>query len=152
MSVFGGRSVRRQPSTPIGIALAIGAAGMTAAAIIAAAIPTADTGWRFGVVAAALFVFAAISLDQRALAGVALVAFLITNGFLEDRLGQLSWHGSKDIWLVLLLIIAGGFGLATGAAFRFVRDARKRYRRADLLTVPEQRGVNHMNGHPAIRE
>jgi hypothetical protein len=152
VAVFGGEPVRRRTSTPVGIALAFGTAGMTAAAIIASVIPAADTGWRFGIVAATLFVFAAVSLDQRALAGVALIAFLITNGFLEDRFGQLSWHGSKDIWLGLLLIIAGGVGLATGAAYRFVRDVRQRYRRADLVTVPEQRGVHHMNGHPAIRE
>jgi hypothetical protein len=152
VAIFGGRPVRRQTSTPVGIALAIGAAGMVAAAIVASTFPAADTGWRFGIMSAALFAFAAISLDQRALAGVALIALLTTNGFLEDRLGQLSWHGSKDIWLALLLIISGGVGLATGSACRFVHDAHQRYRRADLLTVPEQRGVHHVSGQPAIRE
>jgi len=46
--------------------------------------------------------FAAISLDQLALAGVAVLAALIYNGFLEDRFGQLAWHGST---------ISGGFCL-----------------------------------------
>jgi hypothetical protein len=52
----------------------------------------------------------------------------------------------------LLLVVAGGFGLATGAGCRFVRDIRRRYQRVDLLAVPQQRSVDHMNGQPAIRD
>jgi hypothetical protein len=103
-----------------------GAVGLVAVAIIAALIPSADAGWRFAVVAVTVGLFAAISLDQRALAGVAVLAALIYNGFLEDRLGQLTWHGSDDLWRLLLLVIVSAWGLALGESVRFVANLRTR--------------------------
>jgi hypothetical protein len=113
-------------ATPTGIAVAIGAVAMIVAALVAAAIPASQPGWRFGVMAVAVGLFAAISLDQRALAVIALIAYGIANGFLEDRFGQLSWHGSADIWRALLLVMVGAWGLAVGEGYRFVRDQRER--------------------------
>jgi hypothetical protein len=99
---------------------------LVAAAIIAAAIPSAGAGWRFGVMAVAVGLFAAISLDQIALAGIALLASLIYNGFLEDRSGQLAWHGSGDLWRLLLLVTVSAGGLAVGESVRFVANLRAR--------------------------
>jgi hypothetical protein len=110
--------------TPTGIAIAAGAAAMIVAALIAGAVSTSQPGWRFAIMAIAVGLFAAISLDQRALVAITIIAFGIWNGFLEDRFGQLAWHGSADLWRVLLLIMAAAFGLAVGEACRYVQALR----------------------------
>jgi len=114
----------RSSATPTGFAIGAGAVGLVGAAIIAAAIPVADADWRFAVIAIAVGLFAAIFLDQLALGGIAVLAFLISNGFLEDRFGQLAWHGSGDLWRLLLLVTAGAVGLAVGESMRFVANVR----------------------------
>jgi hypothetical protein len=70
-----------------------------------------------------------------ALGIVALIGALTYNGFLEDRLGQLAWHGSDDLWRLLLLVMVGAFGLALGEGIRFVRDLRVRYHPADSVAL-----------------
>jgi hypothetical protein len=90
-----GRVLRPTPApsddgTPVGINLAAGAVALTVAALIAAALPASQPGWRFTLIAGSVGGFAAITLDQRALAGVVPLGWLIVNGFLEDRLGELS--------------------------------------------------------------
>jgi hypothetical protein len=115
-----------ESETPFGIAVGLGVAGMVVAGLVAAMIPIAYPDWRFGVIAAAVGLFAAVSLDQWALAIVAVVAGLIYNGFLEDRYGQLAWHGSGDLWRLLLLIVIAACGLVAGEASQFVLDARIR--------------------------
>jgi MFS family permease len=121
-------------ATPMGIAAGFGAVVMVVAGVTAAIIPAAYPGWRFGVIAVAVMAFAAVSLDHRALALVAAVGALIFNGFLEDSLGQLAWH-SDDLWRLMLLVMAGGFGLAIGEGYRYVRDLRIRYRMADSIAL-----------------
>jgi hypothetical protein len=122
-----GRNGTRRPDvTPLGIKIAVGAVGLIVAALIAAAIPQAYPGWRFGLMVAAVALFAAISLDQIALAVIAVIAFAITNGFLEDRFGQLSWHGVDDVWRLLLLVIACAWGLAVGETARQIARMRRR--------------------------
>ena len=113
--------------TPVGINLAAGAAMVVAAALIAATIPAADAGWRFAVVALAVGLFAALTLDQLALAGVALLGWLVVNGFLVDRFGELSWHGSADLYRMLLLVVSGAFGLAVGEVYRQLAALRARW-------------------------
>ena len=127
----GGRSTPAtgQPAaTPTGIALAAGAVGLIVAGLIASAVPVSNPGWRFAVMAIAVGVFAAISMDQRALAAIAVLAFGITDGFLEDRAGQLAWHGAGDLWRILALVMAAASGLAAGEAYRMLRDLRPRDR------------------------
>src|SRR5215475_3826594 len=120
--------VVRPPSTPTGLAIGTGAIMVIVAGVIAAAVPTADTGWRFAVMAIFVGLFAAISLDQVALAAVAVLAFAVYNGFLEDRLGQLSWHGAGDLWRLLVLVMVAAFGLAAGEAVRFVHRLQTDWR------------------------
>lgn len=127
----------RHPSTPTGLAIGGGAAAMVAAGIVAALIPATEPDWRFAVMAIAVGLFGAISLDQVALAAVAVLAFAISNGFLEDRLGQLSWHGSGDVWRVLLLVMAAAWGLAVGEVVRFVVNLRRRYL-AEPVRAPDE--------------
>lgn len=114
----------RAEATPFGIAVGIGAVELVIAALVAAMIPAADQGWRFGVMAFAVFLFAAASLDHVALGVIALLGALIFNGFLEDRLGQLAWHGSDDLWRLLLLVMIAAWGLAVGEGYRWVRGLR----------------------------
>lgn len=130
MSVRSGVAADR---TPLGIAVGVGAVTMIVAGFVAALIPTAYPGWRFAMIAAAVGVFAAISMDQIALAIIAVIGFLISNGFLEDRFGQLAWHGSTDLWRLLLLVMIAACGLATGEGYRFIRAIRARDHSADTM-------------------
>ena len=91
--------------------------------------------------AVAVGLFAAISLDQIALAGIALLASLIYNGFLEDRSGQLAWHGSGDLWRLLLLVTVSAGGLAVGECVRFVANLRARSAPAFDRAVDETYGA-----------
>jgi hypothetical protein len=131
----------RDGQTPFGIAIGIGAVAVVVAGVIAAMIPVAYPGWRFGVIAVTVAVFAAVSLDQWALAGVAVIGFLISDGFLEDRLGQLSWHGSADLWRLMLLVVVGAGGLAIGEAYRYVRNLRSASTDESTITEEETHGA-----------
>ena len=53
-------------------------------------------------------------------------------------MGELAWHGSDDLWRLLLLVMVGAFGLALGEAVRYVHNLRIRYRMAErfALSVP----------------
>jgi hypothetical protein len=114
------------PRTPAGINLATGTAMVVAAALVAAPIPTTYAGLRFTVVALAVGLFAALTRDRLALVGVAVLGWLVVNGFLVDRLGELSWHGSADLNRMLLLVVSGTFGLAVGQAYRWLAALRAR--------------------------
>src|SRR5262249_53874140 len=74
--------------TPVGFAIGLGALAVIVAAFVAAAILAGHPGWRFAVMAVVVGLFAAISLDQVAVAAVAVITALVTNGFIEDRAGQ----------------------------------------------------------------
>jgi hypothetical protein len=105
---------------PTGLAVGLGAVLMAVAGLIAAAVPGSQPAWRLTVIAVAVGLFA-LGLDLRALAGVVLIGFLISNGFLEDEFGDLTWHGYGDLWRVVVLVLAGACGWAVGTGFRHVR-------------------------------
>jgi hypothetical protein len=67
-----------------------------------------------------------LTFDVRALASTVVIAWLIVNGFLENRLGELSWHGRPDIALLTVLVVAGAAGLVLGASHRYSRELRSR--------------------------
>src|SRR2546429_1681476 len=120
--------VQLDNNTPVGINVGIGSVMIVAAALVGAPSPGADQPARLGVVAGAVGLFAAISVDQLALAGVVVLGWLVTNGFLENHRGELSWHSSSDPYLITLLVIAGAVGLATGEAYRGIRRLRAQWR------------------------
>ena len=71
---------------------------------------------------------AAATVDRAAMAAVVPLAWLVTDGFLENRLGQLTWHGSTDLSLMLLLLAAAGLGLGIGRVGQVRRGRRRRGR------------------------
>jgi hypothetical protein len=66
-----------------------------------------------------------------ALAGVVPLGWLVGNGFLENRSGELSWHTSPDLWLIGVLVVAAAVGLALGDGYRQLRDLRRRWIREE---------------------
>jgi hypothetical protein len=119
--------------TPIGINLAVGAVMITAAVFAAASVPIADPQWRCAVVAVALGLFAAFTLDWLAVAAVVLPTWMIMNGFLVNHLGDLSWHGRADLDRFVVLVGAGLVGLAVGGARQRVQGLRERWQWAGVV-------------------
>src|SRR5262245_14556154 len=108
--------VRHRSAPEFGIGL--GAVAVVVAGLIAAAVPAGDQPWRFGVMVAAVVAFAALSGDVVAVACAAGLAWLVVNGFLVDRFGELSWHGQADLYRALMLTLAGVLGLLIAAVRR----------------------------------
>jgi hypothetical protein len=102
---------------PTGL-IGIGAVVVTVATMGAATIPATHDGWRFGVVTVVLGVFAALVPDRLAVAWAGALAWLLVNGFLVDRFGELSWHGRGDLYRALMLVAAAAVGLVSGQAVR----------------------------------
>jgi hypothetical protein len=99
---------------PTGLTIGLGSLTVVAAAAIAAAVPTSDPTSRLALVAAAVAVIAALSRDIVALPGLVVLAWLIVNGFLVDRFGELSWHGRSDVYRAVILVLAAGIGQVAG--------------------------------------
>lgn len=113
---------------PAGIAVGIGAVAVVAAALLAALIPVGHTGWRAAVVAVTVGVVAGLSRDGWATAATVVLGWLVVNGFLVNRLGRLSWHGTPDLVRLVLLVLTGGAGLGLGRARHGFREWRARWR------------------------
>ncbi len=109
---------RDDDRTPMGISLGAGAVAVAAVAMLAALLPAVDVWARLDVMALLVAGFAAVTGDQIALGGVVLMVWLVSNGFFENRLGELSWHGSTDLGFVMVLVVAAAVGLAAGQAVR----------------------------------
>lgn len=135
------RTTGERSRTPLGINIGIGAVMVLAAAVVAALIPVEYTGWRFAVVAVAVGLSAVVCVDHVALAPVALLGWLVVNGFLVDRFGELSWHGSSDLYRMMLLVMAGALGLAAGEARHQIQELRTRWRTGAEWQAP----VAHIN-------
>jgi hypothetical protein len=114
--------------TPVGINVAVGAAAITTALFAASVVPIVDPQWRCAVVAGALGLFAAVTVDWVAVSAVVLPTWMVMNGFLVNRLGDLTWHGWADLDRFLALVAAGGIGLAVGAARRALLGIREQGR------------------------
>ena len=111
-------------ATPVGINVAVGAVAIVVAAFVAAAIPPIDGGWRWAILAAGVGGCAALTVDGRAVAAVVGLAWLVGNGFLVDRAGELSWHGWADFYRLLVLLVVGAAGLLARWLGRLAREWR----------------------------
>jgi len=65
-----------------------------------------DPGLTFVVAVVVLCAFAALlsaGTRRRTAAGIALITWALADGFVENRYGELSWHGGRDLVLVAAL-------------------------------------------------
>jgi hypothetical protein len=120
--VLAGRrsSPEEDERTPIGISLALGAAALVGGAVVAAIAFPADSEGALGSVAggarlavlASVVALVAISVDDtRAVIAVAGLGCLVFTGFLVNRFGELSWHGTASLWHLSAFAVAAGLGV-----------------------------------------
>jgi hypothetical protein len=122
--------VARGSSTPAGIALGVGSGVTVVSVIVAALVPSSAGDWRLAPVAAALF-WLGTWMPRRTIIAVAVIAYLLVDGFLVNRSGVLTWDGLPDIYRVLMLTGAAAIGLL-GGVFRPAR------RRSPMWFVPPE--------------
>ncbi|HET6728577.1 MAG TPA: hypothetical protein VFG96_04110 [Jiangellaceae bacterium] len=97
-----------------------GLAAVTAAAVVAAALPDSRAPLRVVLVAAVVVACTALVPDIRVSLAVTVVAGLVVNGLLENHDGVVSWNGPQSVWPLVVLSLAAGLGLGQ----RWIRDAR----------------------------
>lgn len=129
---------------PAGIHLAVGAVAVIAAVIVAAWLPARPLGWRL--VPVAIVVFATAVTARRLWVPVAVsgLAALVVDGFVVNRLGELSWHGAADVDRLLVVAGSAGVGLLLGTLHRWRR-------RPPPLTVPADWIVEPDSHRPVSR-
>jgi hypothetical protein len=135
------RSERRTRSdkTPVGINIGLGVVAVIAAMMLAAVLPATTGGWRLVPVAIGLVAVGAYTVDAAAVASVATVAYLLVIGFLVNRYGVLTWHGTPDTYRLLVIAISASAGLAVGAAWRWTRRRRPLTVPAEWVVMPRPR-------------
>jgi len=123
-STWTGQPARPEPSDrrlPQGILLGLGAVAVIAAGFAASAVPAQHPVARYSVLAVTIFVFTAVTRVWAAAAGVAVIGYLIFNGFLVNQLGELSWHANTDLTRAGALVAAVVFGRLAGDCWRLYR-------------------------------
>ncbi|GIF97640.1 hypothetical protein [Catellatospora citrea] len=105
-------------ATPFGINLALGAVVVCVSTILAGAFVTEEPG-RLMLAAAVTGVFAAVVADTRASLLTGLLGFLLFDGFLVNRFGELSWDGVTTLFNLTVFGVAVGVGLGQ----RWIRQA-----------------------------
>jgi len=111
---------------PLGISVGIGTAAVVAAAFADAAVPHHLISLRWAVLTVTVACFALWAADALAALIVTAVAFLLANGFMVNRQGELSWHGRDDLWRLAVLLLGALLGVAVGQV-RAHRAAQRRY-------------------------
>ena len=110
---------RRDPyAAPAGLDIAGAAVAVAVAALVASALPADHPYGRTGVLAAAVLVASAGTGSLAAAAAATALAALTTNGFLINRLGELSWHGMPDAYRTAILAAAAAVGFAVATLAR----------------------------------
>lgn len=106
---------------PQGVFVGIGSVAVVVAAFLASALPQNDAVLRYGVLAATVFVFAAVTGRWAAATRVAIIGYLVFDGFLINQMGELSWNGRGDVARILTLSVAVIFGRLFGDCYRLYR-------------------------------
>jgi hypothetical protein len=117
-----------QREAPFGINTALGAVVVVVCCVVPANPDAQGVNARLAVLAVGVAAFAATVLDPPAVAVTAAVAFLLFDGFVEGRQGDLVWDGRADLLRLASLYGAGALGLILGALHRW----QLRHRRADV--------------------
>lgn len=103
---------------PSGIVVSIGAAAVTAAAFAASAITETEPVLRYAVLAVTVLVFSVVTGRWGASACVAAIGYLVFEGFLVNRFGELTWSGPADAARITALITAVVLGRLIGDIVR----------------------------------
>ncbi|HEV8529276.1 MAG TPA: hypothetical protein VGS60_17300 [Actinomycetes bacterium] len=108
------RQRARRRGIPFEFAVAAGSLTMIVAALIdSAAFPPHDAGDRLMVMATAIAVFCVVAGWQSGLP-VAAVGYLLFDGFLANRYGELTWDHQTGPRAIGVIALAAAFGLAIG--------------------------------------
>jgi hypothetical protein len=95
-------------------------------------------GARIAVMAAAVAIFCAVVGEWRSGLATALVGYLLLDGFLLNRHGELTWDHTTGLQAVTAVASAGAAGLLTGWLFR------RRLSRSPVI----QRSTQNPDRHP----
>jgi hypothetical protein len=106
---------------PFGITLAAGAAVM-AASVAAAPVLFPELPGRLLLVVLAVGGFAALADDARAGLAAGGLGYLLFDGFLVNRYGELTWTGRTSVWHLAAFALA----LTLGLGWRRLRTVRAR--------------------------
>lgn len=119
------RLVRRRFAVPIGVTLAAGTAGVVLVALVcAAATPPAAAVARLVALAVYVAAVGAVGRDLVAALATAAIAWTVLDGFLVNRLGVLTWHGSADAARLGVLLAAAAAGWLAALGHRTARHRR----------------------------
>lgn len=108
---------------PTGILIGLGSVVVVVAAVAAAVLARGPLP-RLAVVVVAIGGFAVLADDARATLTAAVVAWPVGNGFLVNRLGELSWHARIDPRFVAGLLTAVCLGSMVAGVRRRVATRR----------------------------
>jgi hypothetical protein len=109
---------------PFGIDLAVGS---VVASSVVAVVLFPEVAARLVVLTVPLVVYASVVDDPRAGLATAGLGYLVFNGFLVNRYGELTWDGTPSVWHLAMFVLAVGVGLAW-------RAIRSPWRRAQVAS------------------
>jgi hypothetical protein len=112
---------RRDDPSPAGILVGIGTAAVVVAAFIASALPQTDLILRYAVLAVTVCFFSAVTGRWGTSACVAIIGYLVFEGFVVNHFGELTWSGPADAARITALIAAAVFGRLIGDGVRLYR-------------------------------
>jgi hypothetical protein len=105
--------------TPFELGIPLGALTMVVAALIdSAAVAPRHEGARIAVIAAAVAIFCALVGEWRSGVATALVGYLLLDGFLLNREGDLTWSHTSSPYAVAAVAVAAVAGMLAGWSFR----------------------------------
>jgi hypothetical protein len=106
---------------PAGIPVGIGTAVVILAAFIASALPESDPVLRYAALAVTVCLFTAVTGRWATSACVAIIGYLVFEGFIVNQFGELTWSGPADAARITSLIAAVVFGRLIGDSLRVYR-------------------------------
>lgn len=104
-----------------GLLVSVGTSAVIVAAFAASALPQDGAVLRYAALAGTVFVFTAVTGRWAASVWVAIIGFLVFDGFVIDQMGELSLNGRDDLARILTLVAAVIFGRLSGDCYRLYR-------------------------------